>query len=455
MSNGNIVIRLRAAFALLLVLGLSIQPAAAYSVLTHEQIIDLAWKSGIVPVLLARYPHATPEQLKEAHSYAYGGCVIQDSGYYPFGHQLFSDLTHYVRTGDFVATLIRNAKNIDELAFALGALSHYEGDSIGHHDAINPSVAIEFPKLAQRYGPIVTYDESPHSHVRTEFAFDIDQLSKRRIAPSDYWKHIGFNVPIRLLEQSFYQTYGLRLNTMYLNQRSAVITYRWSVRSFLPMVAYGEVVLHKKSFPPDSPGSEFALYKDRLQQADFNNGWEQYRKKAGIRSHLMAFLIFILPKVGPLADLAIRGPKPGTEERYVESVNRTVGNYDSLLGALAKNPYVSPRLTLHLANLDLDTGALAIPGTYPLMDKTYAELLHRIIRVKGPIPTTIKNDIQAYYSNPNAPITTKKNKRAWRRVQQELTVLESKAVIPPSQTCWFAAASVPLSKDCHPRPDGK
>jgi Zinc dependent phospholipase C len=446
---------MRRALALILAVAISVSAADAYSVLTHEQIIDLAWKDAIVPVLLARYPHATAAQLREAHAYAYGGCVIQDEGYYPFGRQFFSNLTHYVRTGDFVASLIRNAQNINELAFALGALSHYVGDSIGHYDAVNPSTAIEFPKLEQKYGPIVTYDQSPHGHVRTEFAFDINQLSKGRIAPSAYWKHVGLKVPVRLLEQSFYETYGLRLNTMQVNQRAAVATYRWAVRSFLPMVANGEVVLHQHGFPADTPGPAFNLYKERLAQAGADNGWELYRRKPGFSTHLTAFLIFILPKIGPLSELAIRGPRASTESRYVESVNRTVDRYEYLLKALAKKPYVAPRLTMNLANLDLDTGAIARPGSYPLMDKTYAELLNRIVYIRGPIPTTIKDDLMAYYSNPNIPITTKRNKRAWRRVQQQLTVLESMPVVSRAESCWYAAQSTPSDKDCRPPEPGK
>src|ERR1700742_1349753 len=101
------------------------RPAGAYSLLTHEQLIDLTWQSSIVPLLQSRYPTLTPEQLIQARSYAYAGCVIQDIGYYPFGDQFYSDLTHYVRTGDFVVRLFRDANNANELAFAIGALSHY------------------------------------------------------------------------------------------------------------------------------------------------------------------------------------------------------------------------------------------------------------------------------------------------------------------------------------------
>lgn len=419
---------LRVALALMLVFTFGARPSAAYSVLTHEQIIDLSWKSAIVPVLLSRFPNATPAQLEMAHAYAYGGCVIQDEGYYPFGKEFFSDLTHYVRTGDFVANLIRDSRNINELAFALGALSHYVGDSIGHHDAINPATAIEFPNLRAKYGSVITYDESPHSHVRTEFAFDIDQLSKHRIAPAAYLRHVGLRVSVRLLEQAFYQTYGLRLRSN-LVQMASIRTYRWSVRTFLPDISYAEVVLHRKNFPADIPGPQFDLYQEHLAKADFNNQWQHYRKKAGVRTHLIAAVIFILPKVGPFADLAIRGPKPTTEQMYIESVNRTVDRYEQLLDRLAKNPSEPPRRAMRIDDLDLDTGTRAIPGSYRLMDKTYAKLLADIVEVRTPIPATIKHDLQAYYSNPNAPISTKKHKRAWRRVQQQLTVLEALPVV--------------------------
>ena len=93
---------------------------AGYSVLTHEAIIDAAWKDDIEPLLLKRFPNATPEELREAHAYAYGGGIIQDLGYYPFGNDFFSDLTHYVRSGDFVLALIEESRDLNEYSFALG-----------------------------------------------------------------------------------------------------------------------------------------------------------------------------------------------------------------------------------------------------------------------------------------------------------------------------------------------
>jgi Zinc dependent phospholipase C len=425
--------RLRRFFSLaapFLFLALAWQPGFGYSVLTHQQIIDLAWKESIRPVLLSRYPNSTEEELRRAQAFAYGGCAIQDAGYYPFGHVFMSDLTHYVRTGDFVATLIRDARNVDELAFALGALSHYVGDSYGHHDAVNPSTAVEFPNLAAKYGPVVTYDESPHGHVRTEFAFDINQLSKRRFAPSAYLQHIGLEVSLRLLEQAFYETYGLHLRSMMVDRRAAIGSYRRSVRSFLPSFAHAEVLLHKKNFPDDLPSAEFDRFEKRLADADFNNGWEQYRKKAGVKTHLLAFVVVIVPKIGPMAYLAIRGPSQQTEEKYVTSVNRTLDRYAELLGDLARAPAADPRVTMNLENRDLDTGAPVVPGSYKLTDQTYATLLDRLTKLGDPVPAGLKQDIENYYADPAAPIVTKKNKRGWQRVQTELATLRTMPVVP-------------------------
>jgi hypothetical protein len=401
-----------------------------YSVLTHQQIIDMAWRESIRPVLLSRYPDTTEAELERAHSFAYGGCAIQDAGYYPFGKVLMSDLTHYVRTGDFVAALIRDSRNVDELAFALGALSHYVGDSYGHQDAVNPSTAVEFPNLEAKYGPVVTYDESPHGHVRTEFAFDINQLSKRRFAPSAYLQHIGLSVPMPLLERAFYETYGLPLRTMGVDRRAAVDSYRWSVRNFIPDFAHAEVLLHRKGFPDDLPSAEFDKFQKRLADADFNYGWEKYRRKAGVRTHLVALFIIIAPKIGPLSYLAIRGPDQQTEEKYVTSVNRTLDRYEELLGELAKEPAADPRATMNLENRDLDTGYKVKPGTYALTDQTYAKLLGRLTRLGAPVPARLKQDIEDYYADPNAPIVTKKHKRAWQRVQTELAQLRMMPIVP-------------------------
>jgi hypothetical protein len=325
----------------LLALLFATRPAVPYSVQTHESLIDLAWKQSIRSFLLQRFPALTELQIQEAHAYAYGGCNIQDFGYYPFANDFFSDLTHYVRSGDFVLSLLRNAQTPDELAFAIGALSHYIGDSIGHDDAVNQSVAIEFPKLEKEYGPVVNYAQNPHAHVQVEFAFDINQLSKYHFAPSDYLEHVGLKIPARVLRRAFFETYGLHLPGPIGTRDVALRTYRFAVRSFLPAIARAETILHK--FPPEIPSEAGDQLTKALRQAEAENGWEQYRKNPGIGSHALAGLIFILPKVGTLALLKIRGPNPQTEDLYINSVNRSIAALRLVLANFGSIFYLCPK----------------------------------------------------------------------------------------------------------------
>ncbi len=430
---GYSIILARTIVLLVLTILLPTQASSAYSVLTHQQIIDLAWEPAIKPLLLARYPSTTEAQLRVARSHAYGGCEIQDAGYYPFGHVFFSNLTHYVRTGDFVASLIRNARNVNELAFALGALSHYIGDSIGHQDAINPATAIAFPKLALQYGHSITYDESPHGHVRTEFAFDVDEMTKHHFAPASYLDHIGLRVSPGLLERAFYETYGLHLSEVLGNKRrtAVIASYRHSVRSFLPAFAHAEAVVHQHDFPADLNTEEFQKLDTLIQQTSNQNGWDHMRRGPGLKTHLLAFVVILVPKVGPAQDLAIKIPTQETETKYVASVNHTLDLYEKRLNDLRANPAQTPEAILDLENRDLDTGYIVQPGGYPRTDKTYAQLLGSVTKYHDrPVPSGLKHDILAYYSNPDSPIVTKKNRKAWQRVQDELALLQTMPVVP-------------------------
>ena len=377
------------------------QSLPAYSVQTHEQLIDLSWKNTIKPFLLKRFPHASEEELERAHAYAYGGCAIQDLGYYPFSHEFFSDLTHYVRSADFVENLLRESKNVNELAFAVGALSHYVGDTVGHSMAINPAVALEFPGLAKRYGPAVTYDENPRAHIRTEFAFDIYEISKHRMAPSAFLRHVGLHVPGALLTRAFFDTYGLDFEHILGQRRPVIRGYRFAVRSLLPRIAYAETVLHRNKFPPERQSEALQLFEQHLAEADFEKGWNQYRKKAGIGTHLIAWTIFVIPKVGRLSVLSIRGPTVETHELYLDSLNTATATLQRLLKEWQTGHDSFP-------NRDLDTGEKVRPGGYRLTDQTYAKLLGTITQDSSQkVPAGLKQDVLDYYADPQAPISTK------------------------------------------------
>ncbi|RXH55242.1 zinc dependent phospholipase C family protein [Granulicella sibirica] len=410
---------LRAFLASVIAFAVLAIPARPYSVQTHQQIIDLVWLQSIQPLLLSQYPGLTPKQLQEAHAYAYGGSAIQDLGYYPFGNAFFSNLTHYVRSGDFVLALIRDARNANELAFAVGALSHYLGDTYGHSECVNPSVATVFPSLAKKYGPMVTYEENEHAHVRTEFAFDINEISKRHFAPLAYLRHVGLEIPTRLLNRAFFETYGLDAVSVVGHRRPVLRSYRFAVRSFLPRIAYAESILHRHSFPPDDPNPQYSTLAADLAQASIDNHWEEYRHRPGIGTYSLAGLIFLLPKVGPLNLLAIRGPVPSTEELYVASVNDTV---TKLRGHLQD----FDALSHDVPNRDLDTGLDVRPGSYRLTDQTYATLLRDVTAdPTRPVPPILKHDLIAYYADPNAPISTRRNKNQWAQVQANLATLAS------------------------------
>jgi hypothetical protein len=428
----------------------TIRPLGAYSVLTHEEIIDLTWADSIKPLLLKRFPTLTPAQLREAHAYAYGGCVIQDLGYYPFGKPLFSDLLHYVRTGDFIRALFRNSKNANDVAFAIGALSHYLGDTIGHPQAVNLAVGKEFPELAAKYGPNVNYAEGEHQHVRAEFAFDINDIAKHRLAPEKYLNHIGFVVPAPLLARAFYETYGLDLTDILGNHRPALKGYRFSVRTLLPRVAYAETLLYRKRLPPDAASPALDQLNQQVASLAAADHWSSYRRHAGVGTYLLAGVLFVTPKIGPLSDLALRGPTPAAEQDYVDSLVHTA---ETLRQTLAR-----ATTSDGIPNKDLDTGGGIFPGNYRLADLTYADLLHRVTRDSStPIPYGIKRDLLAFFSDPDKAVYLKRNRQKFARMQSDLPVLRTistRAAYPSTAFLPEPAADLAPNPEPEPRTPG-
>lgn len=444
-------LKLTVACVALAALLLPARPAGAYSVMTHEQLIDLTWDKSIVPLLLSRYPALTPAQIEHARAFAYGGCVIQDIGYYPFGDPFFSELTHYVRAGDFVVNLFRNAGNADELAFAVGALSHYIGDTVGHSTATNLAVPIEFPKLKARYGDNVNYAQGVRQHVQTEFAFDINEIAHRRFAPVHYLRHVGLQVPTKQLSLAFYQTYGLRADfSSKRGKRINVGGYRFAVRAFIPRIAYAITLLHGKHEPAELMDDDLRKLDADIAAIAAKNDWDAYRKKPGMGTYSLAGLLYVLPKWGALKLVAVKGPTQDTEAAYLRSVIRST---DLLSRALRR--FTPPPATVAdkhsgpppgrpvlarvgafqgladgpqhpLANRDLDTGNLVKPGGYRLTDDTYANLLHQEAEhPELPIPPGIKADILAYYVDLSMPYATKKNAKQWAQVQKDLATLQT------------------------------
>src|SRR5580704_2806654 len=356
---------------LLLVCVVTLAPVCAgYSVLTHEEIIDLLWKQQIQPLLLARFPNATPQDLITAHAYAYGGSVVQDIGYYPFGSHVFSDLAHYVRTGDFVQALLNDSQDLDEYAFALGALSHYMAD-INGHPYINLSVGIEYPKLAREYGPAVPYDVDHKAHLRTEFGFDVLQVAKGRYAPENYHDFIGFEVSAPLLERAFLDTYGLQLKDVMPKEQTAINTYRRSISQVVPEMTKVALLVKGDQLRREDPNFNRQRFLYHLSKADYVKSWGAGYQEPGAGARIMAAMFKVLPKVGPLRAIDFKEPTEETENLYFKSVDQTVTKYTEALHAVKSNDLQAPEI-------NLDTGKPTERGMYPLADYTYRELLDQL-----------------------------------------------------------------------------
>jgi hypothetical protein len=388
-----------------------------YSVLTHEEMVDLLWKDQLRPMLLERFPQASEEDLKEAHAYAYGGSVVQDMGYYPFGSKYFSDLVHYVRTGDFVSTLILDSSDLNEYAFALGALSHYASDNSGH-PTINRVVALTFPKLRAKYGQEVTYVDDPKAHIRTEFGFDMVQVAKNRYTSDNYHDFIGFNISKPLLERAFAETYGLQLQDVMPNEDLAIGTFRRAISKIIPDMTRVALLSRRKEIVRDTPNFSEKEFLYHLSRAKYQKDWGNGYRKPGPGTRVLAFFLKIVPKVGPFKAVAFKIPDTQNEDLYIKSINKTVDEY----GALLREQRVGH---LALADMDFDTGRETRAGEYSLADKTYAHLLDDLAKhnFDQASPQLCQN-ILSFYADPNAPIATKKNAKAWKATQEELDKLK-------------------------------
>ncbi len=414
----------RTLLGLVALLGLSCL-CAAYSVLTHEEVVDLLWKDTIQPLLLKRFPDATPDDLTKAHAFAYGGSLVQDMGYYPFGNKYFSDLTHYVRSGDFIVNLIHEASDLNEYAFALGALAHYSADNMGH-PTVNESVGLLFPDLRKKYGNEVTYEDNPKAHIRTEFGFDMVQVAKNRYTSDRYHDFIGFEVSKPVLERAFQDTYGIPLKEVISKEDMAIGTFRRAISKIVPEMTRVALLARDKQLVAETPNFNARKFRYYLSKADYQREWGKGYRRPGFGTRVLAFFLKFVPKVGPFKALDFKIPTRKTEDLYIASVNRTLDNYKSLLREVKAND-------LKLTNTDFDTGRLTQGGEYKLTDKTYAHLLDQLSKDNfQQVTPDLRQNILTFYKDPRAPLTTKADRSAWEKVQEQIQRLRTTPQSTPS-----------------------
>lgn len=429
--------RLRLIFAALVIL-CSASPLNAYSVLTHEQVIDLAWQNELQPMLLKRFPCATPEELRRAHAFAYGGSLVQDMGYYPFGKKYFSNLLHYVRSGDFVTNLLAESSDIYEYAFALGALAHYSSDNLGH-PTINRVVAIEFPELRAKYGNEVTYADDHKAHIRTEFGFDMVQVAKNRYTSDRYHDFIGFEIATPLLERAFLKTYGLKLSDVLGDEDLAIGSFRRAVSKFIPEMTRVALMNRRADLVRETPNFNKRKFLYHISRSNYEKEWGKGYRKPGIGSKILAFFLRLIPKVGPAAALDFKVPTTQTEDMYIKSVDETIDDYRRLLRQVRNND-------LNFPNTDCDTGRDTANDEYSLADQTYGQLLDDLSEQHyAQVSPLLQANILAFYSNPQHADARQIESDTQKHTKQELDQL--KVLVPqvePAQPPSVSQPAFPL-----------
>ena len=393
--------------------------ADAYSVLAHQAAVDAAWEGGIAPLLRQRFTAMTPERLRRARAFAYGGSVVQDLGYYPFGNRLFTDLTHYVRSGDFVEALIREARTVEEYAFALGALAHYNADTSGHAIAVNRAVALMYPKLRAKYGDEVTYAESPKRHVVVEFAFDVVHAAAGAYLPEAYHAFVGFEVSKEVLDRAFVATYGLELDDLFVDLDLAIGTYRYAIGTLIPEVTRVAWREKREEIEKLTPGVQRDAFVYSLTRRQYEQRFGRGYRRAGVLTRFLTFLFKLLPKIGPLRPLAFEAPTPEAERLFAQSFATVRERYRAAVTALAAGRRID------LENTNIDTGKPARMGEYPLADEAYAELLEKLAsrRFAG-TSAALRRDIERFYTgfDARAPIS-RKDRRRVEKVAELLAML--------------------------------
>ena len=417
----SIQLRFPRAARLVLLLLLSSSVFYGYSVLTHEAIVDTLWDSSIQKMLLERFPMSTPEELEDAHAYVYGGCIIQDMGYYPFSSKLFSDLTHYVRSGDFVVALIREAQDLNEYAFALGALAHYAADNNGHRLGTNVAVPVLYPNLRREFGKTVTYWDNPLSHIRTEFGFDVLQVAQGRYASDQFRKFIGFKVSKPVLERAFLDTYGLEMKDIFKSLDLALGTYRYSTSSVIPGMTKVAWELKKDVFIKEIPGITRKKFLYNLSRSSYEKDFGKMYQRPGFKTRLVSWFLRIVPKSGPFKGLAFKAPTPEVEKMFMASFNATVDNDRLLLADVAAGRFEM------LTNENIDIGAPTVAGKYLGADLAYDKLLDKLAEHKfATVSADLRSNILDYYKDRKPPVApaTPKVTAAWNKVMEQRTQLE-------------------------------
>jgi hypothetical protein len=285
--------------------------------------------------------------------------------------------------------------------------------------ATNRSVPLLYPKLQEKFGPVVTYEDKPSAHLRTEFAFDVTQVAKGKYAPEAYHDFVGFKVSKTVLERAFATTYGLSLKAVFPNLDMALGTYQYLVSTLIPEMTKVAWQSKKDEIMASTPGITREQFVYSLSRANYEKEWGTEYKRPGFTTRTVSFILRVVPKIGPLKVLAFRPLTRETEQLYIASFNASLERFRALLVDVEAGQ-------LHLENQNNDTGKLSRAGEYHLADEAYAKLLekHSATQFQGLTPE-MKQNILAFYQEAKPPSGSRKDQAEWQKTMQTLTALQA------------------------------
>lgn len=302
-----------------------------------------------------------------------------------------------------------------------GMMAHYEADTIGHPEATNLAVPIIYPKLAKKYGPRATYADSPSAHLETEFRFDVLQAAHQREVPNLFEDSIEFKVPREFLERVFQETYGLKLDDLFVNYDVALNTYRWGFRTLIHEGTGIAWQLYRQDIESLRPGIKRKQFVQGMSRADFV---KQFGRAFLEPSYFVQFIGWfgnLVPNVGPLKRLPFKPLPDNVKQFYFRAYLNALDQYLKEVSAAETGKMVLP-------NLILDTGEQAHAGTYAPADKAYAELLdHHAKDHFAHVPKALADDMLGHFRDRDAALSFEDSQK--RRAEIVLELNEFQAAV--------------------------
>jgi hypothetical protein len=268
-----------------------------------------------------------------------------------------------------------------------------------------------------KFGKSITYADDPSSHTKTEFGFDVFQSAKGRYASAAFKEFIGFQVAKPVLQRAFEDTYGMRIEQVFLDLDLALGSYRRAVGTVLPALTRVAWQIKGPEIRKDAPGMTRKKFLYNLSRSSYEKNWGATYQRPGIRSKILTGFFRIVPRVGPFKALAFQRLTPETEQLYMAGFNASIDRYRELLAGVGGGRPILP-------NDNIDVGEVTKAGKYKLADDAYAKLLHKLDGHYLDMPQDLRSDILGFYQDLSLPIATKANEADWARLQAELTHLE-------------------------------